>query len=275
MGSDPQSILNWDDQNCKCAAGRERPGLLKKVAELEAKNKEFEEKIAKIRDNTRAWTLLAGWHLNEQKMHDDIVKVYLLSIKQEYLDRETKRIEKLEKKNKEVEQRDNQTLEAFKNKIEKLYVENHDQSPDGPGVKVTDDLVLAWIGELAKKIKLPTLSVDDFDDLMGDIACSSAHYFAGLFLSFAKIDEIADGQYEDMKDATYALARLVARELGYPLADMDKDEMHEIERDLADFNTPVCPNDCEHVKTCAEKPKFHHIKNKIECVIWHMKKANK
>jgi len=133
----------------------------------------------------------------------------------------------------------------------------------------------AWIGELAKKIKLPPISVDDFDGLMGDIACSSAHYFAGLFLSFAKIDEIADGQYEDMKDATYALARLVARELGYPLADMDKTYMHVIEKDLAAFDTPVCPNECEHVKTCAEKPKFHHIKNKIECVIWHMKMTSK
>ena len=37
MGSDPQSMLEWDDQNCRCYAGRERPGLLKRIAELEKK----------------------------------------------------------------------------------------------------------------------------------------------------------------------------------------------------------------------------------------------
>jgi hypothetical protein len=75
MGSDPQSMLEWEDQNCKCYAGRERPGLLKRIEDLEAKIKNYEilemVVIAFLKNNINYATFLArlsNWVNNKKRI---------------------------------------------------------------------------------------------------------------------------------------------------------------------------------------------------------------
>jgi hypothetical protein len=126
--------------------------------------------------------------------------------------------------------------------------------------------------------KKDDLGIDDFSDLVADEACEAAHFLAGLFMDFGTPEgvdpdeiEIQDGQYEDIKDACEALARAVARKLGFPLNDLEPANLHQIEKGLQEWKKPTCPADCEFLSACTDKPSFHHISNKTECVVWHMK----